>query len=182
MLVYILQYSSFSHCPSPLLSSVPELAPLLNSLLLTGYEPCTLTWEPSRVQLKFLGFLCLLNQGILSRTQTPEAFLFLSKSCKWLDCVWANKVVGNHSKHSTLVCELPIKTAAGQALLATSAPSQEHKNRIFPPNDQADRAITSTTYRTYADRVTCQFSPQSDAKPPSYTTFCVFLLHCLSLS
>lgn len=28
--------------------------------------------------------------------------------------------------------------------------------------------------------MTCQFSPQSDAKPSSYTIFCVHHLHCLS--
>ena len=110
--------------------SVPELASLLNSLLLTGYEPCTLTWEPSRVQLKFLGFLCLLYQGISSRTQPPEAFLFLSKSCKWLDCVWANKVVGNNSKHCPRVLCTAHQDCCWSDLSSFLCTSQEQQNRL----------------------------------------------------
>ena len=105
-----------------------ELALLLQ--LLTGYEPCTLTWEPSRVQLKFLGFLCLLYQGISSRTQPPEAFWFLSKSCKWLDCVWANKVVGNNSKYCPRVLCTAHQDCCWSDLSSFLCTPQELQNRL----------------------------------------------------
>ena len=72
---------------------------------------------------------------------------------------WANKAVGNNSKHYILVCELPIKTAAGQAILLVL---HQVKKRNFAIWHATDRPI-SISFGTVLE--TTERSPPTKFQP-----------------